>query len=166
MSARVLRCRSDALARRVCPCAPPMANRADGMYLRLSQEDLCCLDSPGERRDSHISHTSHTRGQPSRGSHVPTGLRGRQAGLRVLTGKPGKPSVPFPGGAVFTLGEQMESSYCRTAPRPAASRLWAAGNLPQDVPFCVTHPLTHQPGRSPGGACRPWSSSGTLRRRK
>lgn len=50
------------LHERVCLCVPPMANRADGMYSRLSQEDLCCLDSPGERRDSHISHSSHTRG--------------------------------------------------------------------------------------------------------
>ena len=134
------------------------------VYPRRTSAAWIALEEVGK---SHQSYQSHQRGSPSQRAMCPPGLRGRQAGLWVLTGKPGKPSVPFPGGPSSPWESRWSpATAVLDSPRPAASRFWAPGNLPPRMyPLpCVTHPLTHQPGVS-GGACRPRSSFGALRRR-
>ena len=55
-------------------------------------------------------------GQPQPDSHVPHWLKGASGRTQGTHGKAGEAFGAIPGGAIFTLGEQMESSHCRTHP--------------------------------------------------
>lgn len=97
-----------------------------GVYSRLSRGGPCCLDSPaGEggtvRPGSNLAGVGGgphwmipaTASRSGPWSWVqpgwPEGALGQESG--ALTGKPGKPSVPFPGGPSSPCGEQTKSCH-------------------------------------------------------
>lgn len=81
------------------------------MYSRLSREGPCCPDSPvGEGRTVTLALTRApgTIPAPIPGpTHRPRWSSWPRGGGGTLTGKPGKPSVPFPGGPSSPWGRDQ-----------------------------------------------------------
>lgn len=100
-------------------------------------------------------------GQPQPESHVPHWLKGASGRMQSTHRKAGETFGAIPRGAVFTLGEQMESSHCRTRPGQL---------LPDSGPQILSHPrctlcpasLTLSPisPGSPGGPAGPGAPLG------
>ena len=88
-------------------------------------------------------------GQPQPESHVPHWLKGASGRTLGTHGKAGEAFSAIPGGAVFTLGEQTESSHCSPGLAQAScfQILGPRQSPAQDVPFALYHSPSHPSAR-------------------
>lgn len=143
-------------------------NNAVECHSRLRRVGLCCLDTPG-REDGTVTGLwgPNLVPGPARGSGSNLLPECWWAGEepRALTGNPGKPSVPFPGGPSSPWGWDGPSLGAQTGMtgehRPPTGGT-GQEQLPESGPG-LTHPLTHQP-RVSRGSSGSWGTFGTLRR--